>query len=210
MTNLTHLLLNGMTTYGVVVFGLALLLGALGTPIPTSLMVVAAGAFARQGIIDAPLAFGAGLAGTVAGDSLGYVLGRSTYRRLQTRWGRLPAWQTTIRRFKTCGGPTIYLSRFLLIPLAIPANLIAGGSGYGYRRFLAYDIAGEVTWLVLYGGLGYMVGVHWQQVTPMLTTYSTYLIGIALIGAITYILVRHRQRGQVVWQKLAPIQTLSS
>jgi len=199
-----------MTTYGAVVFGLALLLGALGTPIPASLMVVAAGAFARQGIIDTLLTFGVGLAGAVVGDSFGYILGWAAYPRLQTRLGRSSTWQTTTRRFETCGGLTIFLSRFLLIPIAIPANLIAGGSGYGYRRFLAYDIAGEATWLVLYGGLGYMVGGHWQRVTLMLTTYSTYLIGVAVIGALVCFLVRHRQRGQSIWRKLAPIQTLSS
>ena len=48
MHNLTDLLLNGMTTYGPVVLGITLLLGALGTPLPTSLLVVAAGAFAHR------------------------------------------------------------------------------------------------------------------------------------------------------------------
>ncbi|MFC1976391.1 hypothetical protein ACFLXQ_08325, partial [Chloroflexota bacterium] len=61
--NLTDLLLHGMTTYGAAVFGLVLLLGALGVPIPSTLMVLAAGAFARQGAIDWRAALLIGLLG---------------------------------------------------------------------------------------------------------------------------------------------------
>ncbi len=50
--NLSELFLTGMITYGPPALGLALLLGALGLPLPGTFFVLAAGAFIRQGAID--------------------------------------------------------------------------------------------------------------------------------------------------------------
>ena len=73
--NLTDLFLTGMTTYGPLLFGLALLLSPLGLPVPAGLLVLAAGAFARQGFMDWPVAAAVGLVGTVLGDVGSYGLG---------------------------------------------------------------------------------------------------------------------------------------
>ncbi len=48
----------------------------------------------------------------------------------------------------------IYATHFLFTPLGMPVNLIAAGSSYPYWRFLVFDVAGTLSWLVLYGGLG--------------------------------------------------------
>ena len=210
MNNLTDLLLNGMTTYGPVVLGITLLLGALGTPVPTSLMVVAAGAFARQGLIDGQSAFVVGLASAVLGDGISYSLGYFSNGWVKQWFDQSPAWHTTQQKFERYGELTIYLTRFVFIPLAVPANLIAGGSGYNFRRFLTYDVAGEITWLLLYGGLGYLFGRHWQTATQIISDYSIYLTGVVIIVATAYFLVRYRRRGQIVLQKLAPVQALWS
>ena len=93
MTGLSDLLLDGMTTYGTVVLGITLLLGALGTPVPTSLIVMAAGAFARQGVINGQVAFVAGLCGAITGDSISYGLGRFAQGWVQRRLGRSSTWQ---------------------------------------------------------------------------------------------------------------------
>ena len=100
----------------------------------------------------------------------------------------------------------IYLSRFLLIPLAIPANVIAGGSGYGWRRFLTCDIAGELTWLALYGGLGYACGNQWQVVVQIITQYSTYLLGLVIIGGAIYVAGRYLRPAQVESPKLSLVR----
>jgi membrane-associated protein len=76
MSSISDFLLTGLITYGAPLFGLALLLGAIGVPIPTSLMVIAAGAFSRQGMLNLLPAAGLGLLGAVVGDSLSFVMGR--------------------------------------------------------------------------------------------------------------------------------------
>lgn len=195
---LTDLFLTGILTYGTPAFGLALLLGALGLPLPGTLLVIAAGAFVRQGVLDGLTASSFGLIGAVVGDGLSYVLGRFAKRWVRSRLGASTAWQKAQATFNRSGGVAIYLTRFLLTPLAIPTNLIAGSSGYAFWRFLSYDVAGELTWLALYGGLGYIFGSQWELISQFISDFSGLLVGVVALGAGVYILLRRRRRQQLL------------
>ncbi len=192
--NLTDLFLTGMLTYGPLALGLALLLGALGIPVPGTLFVLAAGAFVRQGVLDLFTASGLGLLGAVLGDSASYAIGYFAKGWVERRFGQSTAWQKARNTFERRGGLAIYLTRFLLTPLALPTNLIAGGSGYSFWRFLAYDVAGEFTWIVLYGGLGYAFGSQWELINQFISDFSGLLVGLVALSAGIYFLARRRRR----------------
>ena len=83
-----------------------------------------------------------------------------------------------------------------LTPLAIPTNLIAGSGGYVYWRFLLYDAAGEITWLVVYGGLGYLFGSNWEALSQLLSDLSGLLAGVVLLAIGSYFLWRYRRRAK--------------
>ena len=200
---LTEIFLTGMLTYGPPAFGLALLLGALGFPLPGTLFVLAAGAFGRQGIIDLAAASSLGLVGAVLGDSTGYIVGRFAKGWVERHFGHSTAWQGAQQTFERRGGLAIYLTRFLLTPLAVPTNLIAGGSGYSFWRFLGYDVAGEFTWLVLYGGLGYIFGSQWEAINQFISDFSGLLVGFVLFGTGLYLLVRRRGQNRPAKQELS-------
>lgn len=191
--DLTDLLLNGLATYGAVMLGIALLLGALGLPVPGTLLVIAAGALVRQETIDGSTALLAGLLGAVIGDSASYIMGRCGTGWVQRSFKSSAAWQTAQTQFQQRGALAVYVTRFLLTPLAIPTNLIAGSSGYNFGRFLSYDLAGEFTWLVLYGGLGYTFGSQWEAISEFVSDSTGYLVAVAAMGMALYYLVR-RQR----------------
>ncbi|MBN1994719.1 MAG: VTT domain-containing protein, partial [Anaerolineae bacterium] len=145
--------------------------------------------------IDWRAALLAGLLGAVMGDNAGYALGRFANGWIQRRFGRSSAWQTAQQRFAQSGAVAVYATRFLFTPLAIPTNLIAGGSGYKFQRFFTYDVAGEFTWLVLYGGLGYTFGSQWAVVSQAISNYTGYLVALAVMGLGIYCLRRYlRQR----------------
>lgn len=196
--NLTDLFLTGMLTYGPLALGLALLLGAVGIPLPGTLFVLAAGAFVRQGVLDLFTASGLGLLGAVLGDSASYAIGYFAKGWVERRFGQSTAWQKARDTFERRGGLAIYLTRFLLTPLALPTNLIAGGSGYSFWRFLAYDVAGEFTWIVLYGGLGYAFGSQWELINQFISDFSGLLVGLVALGAGIYFLIRRQRRRQTV------------
>ncbi len=192
--NVTDLFLYGVITYGPLVLGLALLLGALGAPLPGTLLVLAAGAFVRQGVMDWKSALILGLSGAVLGDSLSYTMGRFAKASTQQRFGQSVAWLKAQNNFKKHGSLAIYLTRFLLTPLAVPTNLVAGGSGYVFWRFLTYDMLGELTWITLFGGLGYTFGSQWELISQQVNDFSGFLVGAIALGVGIVFLIRRQVR----------------
>lgn len=190
--NLSDLFLAWLADYGSLALGLILLLGALGVPVPATLTVVTTGALVQQGSIEGGSAAAFGLAGAVLGDSLSYMTGRLAKRWVQRRFGRSSFWQMAQQQFEQRGASAVYLTRFLFTPLALPTNLIAGGSGYSFRPFLAYDLAGEITWLAIYGGFGYFFGSQWDLLNQWLSDYSGWLGGLIIAGISIYFLGQHK------------------
>lgn len=76
MTDLADLLVTALLNHGTLALGATLFLAALGVPLPASMMLIAAGAFARQGVLGAPDTAVAALAGAVLGDSGSDGIGR--------------------------------------------------------------------------------------------------------------------------------------
>jgi membrane protein DedA with SNARE-associated domain len=60
--------------------------------------------------------------------------------------------------------------------------LIAGGSGIRFRRFITYDALGELTWIILYGGLGYLFGSQWELVSSFVSNFGGLAFGLVLLG----------------------------
>lgn len=179
---MSDFLLTSIINYGAPVFGGLLFLGALGVPVGASVLVIAAGAFSQQGILNWPLAALLGLIGAVLGDAVGFGVGYYARDWVDQRFGKSPAWRSAEETFDRRAGLAIYLTRFLITALAVPTNLIAGGSGIQFRRFMVYDTLGELTWIVLYGGLGYLFGSQWEIVSEFISNFGGLLLGLVLLG----------------------------
>ena len=173
-------------------------LGPLGVPVPSPLVVLAAGALARQGLMDLSTALFIGLSGSILGNSAVYGVGRFATGWAQRRFGGSSAWRKAADRFRRNGGLAIYLSHFLLTPLGLPTNLIAGGSSYPYRRFIAYNVVGTLSWLALYGGLGYVFGSQGGAVLQVIKGNLAWITGLVAAAIGVYFLLRRprRQKGR--------------
>ena len=99
-------------------------------------------------------------------------------------------WQKAEAYFNRQGGIAIYLTRWLFTPLAVPTNLIAGSSGYPFWKFLMFDISGELTWIILYGGLGYAFGSQWELISNFISDFSGLLVGLVVLGVGVYLMFR--------------------
>jgi membrane-associated protein len=195
--NLGDFFLSALTDVSPLALGLGLFLGPLGLPIPTAVLVMAAGALIRQGLLTWSTALGLGLAASVLGDSASYTLGRLAggwVERIARRRAR--AWQRSRAWFLQRGAVAVYLTRVLLTALDVPTNLIAGSSNYAFRRFLTWDLAGRATWLLLYGGLGYLFSSQWQATSQAIGTYGLWVGAAAAISTGAYCLVRQRRNGK--------------
>jgi len=190
LSDLNDLFLTWVVIYGAPMLAGTLLLGALGIPLPGTLLVIASGAFVRQGVLDTYTTAPLGLAGAVTGDILIYGLGRFARVWINKRFGQSSAWQKAENYFNRRGGIAIYLTRWLFTPLAVPTNLIAGSSGYPFWKFLAFDVTGEITWILLYGSLGYAFGSQWELISDFISDFSGLLVGLVVLGVGIYLMFR--------------------
>jgi membrane protein DedA with SNARE-associated domain len=179
---MSEFLLTQVINFGTPLLGFIIFLGALGFPIGASVVVIAAGAFSQQGILDWPSAILVGLVGAVIGDMISYSMGHYAKGWTQQRFKNSPAWIHASQAFQKQAGLAVFLTRWLITAIAIPINLIAGGSGYKFSHFLLYDMAGELTWIVLYGGLGYWFGSQWELVYDFISNFGGLILGLFIFG----------------------------
>lgn len=179
---MSEFLLTQVLNFGTPLIGLILLLGALGFPIGASVVVIAAGAFSQQGVLDWPSAIAIGLAGALIGDMLSYSMGHYAKGWTQKRFGNSPTWINASASFQNNAAWAIFLTRWLVTAIAIPTNLIAGGSGYKFSYFMLYDMLGELTWIGLYGGLGYWFGSQWELVYDFMSNFGGLVLGVVFFG----------------------------
>jgi membrane protein DedA with SNARE-associated domain len=212
LSDLTHLPLSAIAAYCAGVLGLVFFLSALGVPLPSTLFVVAAGAFIQQGMLNLATTLGLSLVCVVLGDMLSYGMGRVLSRPMHTRYGQAAAWQRAEAYFARRGGIAILLTRCVLMPIAVPVNLVAGSSAYPVWRFAAYDVSGEVIWLLGYGAIGYLFGSQWESISALIGNASGPLVGVLIAGGAAYALIRwqhHPTTGQLVpAQRSISISTL--
>jgi membrane protein DedA with SNARE-associated domain len=179
---MSDFLLTQIINYGAPLVGLILLLGALGIPVPGSVVVIAAGAFSQQGVLNWPNAAIIGFIGAILGDMASYGMGYFAKDWTWKRFGNSPAWISASNSFQKRAGVAVFLTRWLITAVAIPTNLIAGGSGYKFSNFMLYDMLGEATWILLYGGLGYLFGSQWELVYEFMSNFGGLALGLMILG----------------------------
>jgi membrane-associated protein len=161
-------LLSSVESYGLPAFALALLLGAIGIPLPCTMLLVAIGALIRIGLFEWHVVVLLALVVTVVGDTTGYLVGRWAVGVKAGWFVRRAQWEPAREGFERWGGVMIVLTRFLLTPLALATNLVAGSTHYGLRRFLLFNTAGELVWVVTYVGLGFVFADRWEAVLAVM------------------------------------------
>jgi membrane-associated protein len=181
MTDISDFLLTQVINYGAPLFGLTLFLGAIGLPLPGSVMVIAVGSFAQQGYFSWIQMALVGLTGAVLGDALSFAMGNYGKNWVQGKFGDSPTWVNAQKTFQRSAWLAVFLTRFLVTALAVPTNLIAGGSGLKFRSFMLYDFLGEATWIILYGGLGYAFGSQWEAVSDFISNFGGLAIGVVIL-----------------------------
>ncbi|HEY0546926.1 MAG TPA: DedA family protein [Pyrinomonadaceae bacterium] len=188
-------LLSTLGVYGLPVLFVILLVGCIGVPMPASLLLLAAGSFVEQGELSLwpTLLLSAG--GAIIGDNIGYALGRWGGRRVSKRLGNLIGGEERLksaeRWLNHWGGAGIFLSRWLFTPLGPVINLTSGLTGYSWPRFLCYDIAGEVLWVVLYVSLGRAFSSSVQAMSEVVGDFTWAIIGLLFVAILGWKFVQY-------------------
>lgn len=208
-------LLTLLQDYGYIVLWIVVFISAAGLPLPVSLLLLAAGAFAAMGDFNIAILTAVAISAFVAGDNFGYLIGR--------RWGsRVLIWLETSGKvrfikpktlarsrayFNRLGGWAIFFSRFLVPALGGAINLLAGAEFYPYQRFVVYDISGETIAALLSLVLGYVFGASWDAVGDILGSFSFFILAfliVLLLGYQTIRLLRSLRRSEKAGQRPVP------
>jgi membrane-associated protein len=213
---MTDRLLELLLAYGVLALAPILLLSAIGVPLPGSLLLVAAGAFASGGELSFPVLLIAAILATLGGNAIGYWLGVQGGEAATTRWGRrFRISEANIARaqhlFVRYGGLAVLFSRFPLSPLSAIVNILAGAARYSIRSFAILNIVGVTVWASVYAGLGYAFGANWETIFSLLTNFTQGLTLVVIVAILALVLIRnlrgrHDKRGQAEAPLEAPVE----
>ena len=147
----------------------------IGLVVPGETVLLVAGVLAARGQGHLVPYMVAAVAGAVAGDSIGYELGRHFGPRLRrSALGRRigeERWERAERYLRENGGRAIFFARWILVVRAIVPAL-AGQAHMPYRRFLAWNVAGAIPLCVLHVGVGYLAGRSYEQVSVISTSVT--------------------------------------
>jgi membrane-associated protein len=143
---------------------------------------------------------GVAVAGSLAGETVGYLLGRRFGDRLRSsRLGRrLGAgnWARAERFLNGRGGRAVFAARFVAVVHAL-LPVVAGAVRMPYRRFAGWAAAGSLAWSVLYVGVGAAAGASWRQYGERLGLAAYLILGGLVAAALLVRLARHRRSRQV-------------
>lgn len=198
MSEVAASLVAWLVVYTYLVAALTVLVAAIGVPLPSTIVVLAAGSISTDDGPNIWTLFGLILTAAVVGDMVSYSLGRWGGRLMLgpfgARLGMTPArMETATRRFERWGGPLVLVTRFLLTGLAMPTNLAAGASGYPLPRFFTYVVLGEAIWAGQFLALGWVFGPSWVSLLDYLDDTITVLTTLAIAAGLVYLLLELRR-----------------
>jgi membrane-associated protein len=129
----------------------------VGFLLPGDSLLVAAGVVAGSGHMNLVELLLSVTACAIAGDQVGYFLGRKAgqqlYRREDSRFFKKRHLEQAHRFYEANGGKAVVIARFIpIIRTFCPP--VAGAAKMSYPRYLAYDVAGGFLWvwgMVLFG-----------------------------------------------------------
>jgi membrane-associated protein len=180
---MSDFLLTQIINYGAPILGVIVFVAALGVPLPATLVVIAAGAFSREGFLPWHSTSLVALICVCLGDCLGYAIGYYARRPALALLGRSEQWARAENLFQRWGGMSVFLTRFLVTGIASPVNIMAGMGSISFRKFLRYDVTGEALWVFGYGGLGYLFGSQWEAVGEFMSNFGSLMLGLLILIA---------------------------
>ncbi|BFV60562.1 hypothetical protein KCMC57_up56660 [Kitasatospora sp. CMC57] len=183
-----------LDSYGYLAVGVLVFLDNCAIPVPGQTVLVLAAVYAGTGRLSIAAVIVIALVAAVAGNSLGYLLGRTGGHRLVERWGRYvlltPARMARGEEFfARQGAKVVTVARFVDV-LRQTNGIVAGTTGMSWRRFMPANVLGAVLWVGVWAGAGYLAGGNIGPLYEQLMRYQ--VLALAVLGVMLAALVGHR------------------
>lgn len=184
---MTETILALVPVYGLALIALATFLSCLALPIPSSLIMLSAGGFAAAGDLVLWQTGAAALAGAVAGDQVGFRIGRLGAGVVSGRAldpGRAALMGKATAYLRDRGAWAVFLSRWLISPLGPYVNFTGGAARLDWSRFTRAAVAGEFVWVAIYVGLGATFADDILALADLLGSASGLLASLVVAGGL--------------------------
>lgn len=162
----------------------------LGFFLPGDTLVIAAGVYAKQGKLSIASVLLVSAVAAIAGDSLGYYIGRklgpSVFNKKDSILFRPDHINQANRFFEKYGAKTLLVSHFIAIVRSF-VPLLAGVGDMPYKKFLAYNITGDIIWALTVGLLGYYVGSRIPNIDHYIIVGLAFVIVITLLPTLYHL-----------------------
>jgi membrane-associated protein len=169
--------------------------GLVVTPfLPGDSLLFAVGTFAAVGALDLGLVLVLLSAAAILGDTVNYAVGYRIGPRVfreKRRFLNREHLERTQRFYERHGAKTIVIARFVPI-IRTFAPFVAGIGLMSYSRFVAYNVAGGIFWIVSLTVGGYLFG-NIPVVRSNFALVILAIIALSLLPGIIEVL-RHRRR----------------
>ncbi len=170
----------------------------VGFVVPGETAAVLAGVAAERGQTTLPAAIAVVIVAAVVGDSVGYEVGKHLGQRLLRirplvhRQHRIEQAQDYLARR---GAPAVFLGRWTAFFRAVMPAL-AGTASMPYRRFLAFNALGGLTWGATVVTVGYLAGASYARVEHTFGRYAALAVGAVVLVAAAVLAWRHHRAGR--------------
>lgn len=168
-----------------------------GLLVPCGPVIIAAVALAGDGVLSLPEVVVAAMGGALAGDSVGFWVGRGGGEAAVKARGRLgamarkvePRARRLIHRYPAAG---ITVARLLSFVRTLMPPM-AGLSGVSYRRFLLWDFLGVTLWALAYFSIGLAADEGWGFLRDLLGMGGALVFVGLMIGVWLFVRARPRR-----------------
>lgn len=183
----------GPAALGVIALMVFIESGVLFPFLPGDSLLFTAGLLHQQLQLTLPVLIGVVTAAAIAGDQIGYMLGRTFGRRWfkdDARILKTAHLTTTEDFFRRHGSAAVVLARFVPMVRTF-APLSAGIARYEYKSFALWNVVGALAWATSVTLLGTWLG-HFDIIAKNIDVIAVAMVLVSVVPALVQFLRRRR------------------
>ena len=183
----------GPAALGVIAVMVFIESGVLFPFLPGDSLLFTAGLLHQQLQLTLPVLIGVVAAAAIAGDQIGYMLGRTFGRRWfkdDARILKTAHLTTTEEFFRRHGSAAVVLARFVPMVRTF-APLSAGIARYEYKYFALWNVVGALAWAASVTLLGTWLG-HFDIIAKNIDVIAVVMVLVSVVPGLVQLLRRRR------------------
>lgn len=170
----------------------------VGLLVPGETVLLAASFLASRGDLDLVTVIIVAILGALAGNNLGYLIGRRGGRPFVERYGHyFGVSEKRIRAaeeyFDRHGGKTVLIGRFAA-GIRVFVALLAGASRMNYLHFFLYTLAAVVSWTLSISAVGFLFGRSLEKLVRSTSLFSMAVLALLAVVVLIYLYARTRRK----------------